>query len=60
MVHYYMDQKSTSQQLFNLAEEVYKSLYHVIFLEGVNRIKLFQMGCMLKRNHVLAIQVRNF
>ena len=28
-----MDQKSTSQQLFNLAEDVYKSFYYVIFLE---------------------------
>ena len=28
-----MDQKSTSQQLFNLAEDVYKSFCHVIFLE---------------------------
>ena len=56
-----MDQKSTSQQLFNLAEDVYKSFYHVIFLvRCVNRIKSFQMGCMLKRNHLLAIRVRNF
>ena len=28
-----MDQKSNSQQLFPLAEDVYKSFYHVIFLE---------------------------
>ena len=28
-----MDQKSNSQQLFHLAEDVYKSFYHLIFLE---------------------------
>ena len=28
-----MDQKSNSQQLFHLAEDVYKSFYHIIFLE---------------------------
>ena len=28
-----MDQKSTSQQLFNLVEDVYESFYHLIFLE---------------------------
>ena len=28
-----MDEKSTSQQLFNVAGDVYKYFYHIIFLE---------------------------
>ena len=55
-----MDQKSNSQQLFPLAEDVYKSFYHIIFLKCVNRIKSFQICYMLKKNRVLEIRVRNF
>ena len=44
-----MDQKSTSQQLFHLAEDVYKSFYHVIFLEVCKSYQIVPDGLYVEK-----------
>ena len=44
-----MDQKSTSQQLFNVAEDDYKSFYHVIFLEVSKSYQIVPDGLYVEK-----------
>ena len=44
-----MDQKSTSQQLFNVAEDDYKSFYHAIFLEVSKSYQIVPDGLYVEK-----------
>ena len=44
-----MDQKSTLQQLFTLAENIYKSFYHVIFIEVCKSYQIFPDGLYVEK-----------
>ena len=44
-----MDQKSTSEHLFNLAEDIYQSLYHVIFLEVCKSYQFVSNGFYVEK-----------
>ena len=55
-----MDQKSTSQQLFNLAEEVYKSFYHVIFLEVCKSYQIVPDGLYVEKEPCIGNPSKNF
>ena len=55
-----MDQKSTSQQLFNLAEDVYKSFYHVIFLEVCKWYQIVPDGLYIEKEPCIANPSKKF
>ena len=55
-----MDQKSTSQQLFNLAEEVYKSFYHVIFLEVCKSYQIVPDGLYVEKEPCIGNPSKRF
>ena len=55
-----MDQKSTSQQLFNLAEEVYKSFYHVIFLEMCKSYQIVPDGLYVEKEPCIGNPSKKF
>ena len=44
-----MDEKRTSQQLFNLAEDAYKSFYHVILLEVCKSYQFVSGGLYVEK-----------
>ena len=44
-----MDEKRTSQQVFNLAEDAYKSFYHVIFLEVCKSYQFLSGGLYVEK-----------
>ena len=55
-----MDQNSTSQQLFNLAEDVYKSFYHVIFLEVCKSYQIVPDGLHVEKEPCIGNPSKKF
>ena len=55
-----MDQKSTSQQLFNLAEDVYKSFYHEIFLEVCKSYQIVPDGLYVEKEPCIGNPSKKF
>ena len=55
-----MDQKSTSQQLFNLAEDVYKSFYHVVFPEVCKSYQIVPGGLHVEKEPCIGNPSKKF
>ena len=45
-----MNQKNTAQQLFNISENIYKSLYHKVFLEVCRAYQTIPDGLFISTN----------
>ena len=55
-----MYQESTSQQLFNLAEDVCKSFYHIIFLEVCKSYQIVPDGLYVEKEPCIANSSKRF
>ena len=44
-----MYRKNTAQQLFNISEDIYKSFYHIVFLEVCRAYKIIPDGLFISK-----------
>ena len=42
-----MNHKNTAQQLFNISEDIYKSFYHIVFLEVCRAYQIIPRGLFI-------------
>ena len=42
-----INHKNTAQQLFNISEDIYKSFYHIVFLEGCRAYQIIPRGLFI-------------
>ena len=54
-----MNQKSTSQQLYNFEEDVHKSFYHVIFLEVCKSYQIVPDGLYVEKEPCIGNPSKN-
>ena len=44
-----MNHKNTAQQLFNISEDIYKSFYHIVFLEVYRAYQIIPDGLFISK-----------
>ena len=44
-----MNHKNTAQQLFNISEDIYKSFYHIVFLEVCRAYQIIPDGLFISK-----------
>ena len=44
-----MYRKNTAQQLFNISEDIYKSFYHIVFLEVYRAYEIIPDGLFISK-----------
>ena len=54
-----MNYKNTAQQLFNISEDIFKSIYHNLFLEVCNAYQIIPDGLLLPSDRFLDLQEKD-
>ena len=47
-----MNHKNTTQQLFNILEDIYKSFYHIVFLEVCRAYQIIPHGFFISKKPI--------